>query len=576
MEKLSRTKRFEDLRQQVTHDTESDVTLPITNPEQPVATEVEPTHIKITESVPATQAPVKPASDDFLDQLLKEAKQYGMNVGVRQEEDTAANVLSQINKREPAFPDDNRPKTSAEQAFEQQVIEEAKDLYLNNNNLDIAVKIKALLDDESFLYGLDDELQPTIDSGEPTVEQESPAVPFTIDIPSWDDTEEEVTAPTVAQQAPSIEEDFDFEIPSINEPTVSIASEQPEIEQIPDLETPTIEPVIEFETVADTEVPVVEKVLIEDIIEQPVVEQIVQSEPVDFSSNTISDDMFTETSAIDKLILQALLDLGVTDEEIANVDVKPTPEVEPVSLTEQLDLSGLRPLDVETLAKQVDDIPLEVIDTKTVEPEPTIMDFKTQATEEFSFDAFFDDSMDDSSTPISSYESDDDQFKMADVSHLIPKGESNKINSDDDFAQEEPPVIFFNPNVMPQSEPFVESQPARPTEPVNEPEPFIQPTFVESPQMVMSNQPRETVGEPVFNNSLVNPDFEATITQRVMEETKQLRLQLSDYEEDMFEVAHKVTLTNKVLNAILVFLILGLVVIIAIVVYWILIAQGIV
>jgi hypothetical protein len=494
MEKLSRTKRFEDLREQVTQDITTN---------EPVAVN-EPVHSKPVEPVTNVKE-TSSADGDFLAQLLREAKEYGINTGVRQEEDTAANALSQLQKPM-VFPEDNKVRTADDVEFEQQVINEVKDLY-NNNNQDIAIKIKALLEGDS------DE----VDAVEPV----QPAVGgdlLDFDIPVWDDVIE--SAPAVSMTMAD-DDDLLFEVPDIlteasevvNQPAVTLTNEE------------------EFVVVQ----PVVDKVVPEQPIVSPVAEEVVSASQTEvFNDNpfakvvnnnhddrSISEDIFTDTSAIDKMILQALLDLGANDDETAlgdgRVDLPEPPEItQPV-----------------------------------VEPHVSLVnDQLLNQTQEFDLAELFGD------TPATNSGIAVDEFKLADLKGMEPKVTP---------VVEEPRVVSDHfENVVFKD--VVYQQPVA--------EPVVASTPLPKTDNNVNQVPVTT--EAMYNNSLLNPEFEATISQRVMEETKQLRLQLSDYEEDMYKVANKVSLTNKVLNAILVFLILGLVVIIAIVVYWILIAQGIV
>lgn len=69
---------------------------------------------------------------------------------------------------------------------------------------------------------------------------------------------------------------------------------------------------------------------------------------------------------------------------------------------------------------------------------------------------------------------------------------------------------------------------------------------------------------------------EKKLQQKLVEETQQLRVQLNEYEDDLNDLSEGVEKTNKMLNVILGCLILALLVIVAIIVFWIVQAGGLV
>ena len=71
-------------------------------------------------------------------------------------------------------------------------------------------------------------------------------------------------------------------------------------------------------------------------------------------------------------------------------------------------------------------------------------------------------------------------------------------------------------------------------------------------------------------------DLDVVIQQRIQDETIELQRRIGEYEEELDDVNGTVTYTNKVLNIILIFLILGLTVVLAVVIYWILNVRGII
>ncbi|MGB4984282.1 MAG: hypothetical protein WBO70_00730, partial [Erysipelotrichaceae bacterium] len=69
--------------------------------------------------------------------------------------------------------------------------------------------------------------------------------------------------------------------------------------------------------------------------------------------------------------------------------------------------------------------------------------------------------------------------------------------------------------------------------------------------------------------------IDGSANEKYLEETKQLRLKLDDYKEELQGVGNNVSYSNRILNFVLVILIIGLVLVLCFVVYWILLARGI-
>lgn len=71
-------------------------------------------------------------------------------------------------------------------------------------------------------------------------------------------------------------------------------------------------------------------------------------------------------------------------------------------------------------------------------------------------------------------------------------------------------------------------------------------------------------------------EAERATRQQLLNETTQMRAQLDDYEDNLNDVSEKMQHTNKVLNFVLIVLIIAMLVVLAVVVYWILSSKGII
>lgn len=71
-------------------------------------------------------------------------------------------------------------------------------------------------------------------------------------------------------------------------------------------------------------------------------------------------------------------------------------------------------------------------------------------------------------------------------------------------------------------------------------------------------------------------DTNQTERQKLLNETTQMRAQLDDYEENLYEMNEKMQRTNRILNVVFIVLIVALLVAFSVVVYWILMERGII
>lgn len=94
----------------------------------------------------------------------------------------------------------------------------------------------------------------------------------------------------------------------------------------------------------------------------------------------------------------------------------------------------------------------------------------------------------------------------------------------------------------------------------------------------------EEVQEDIAETKIVEPEkIEKALpenedgmanTERLLEETTQIRMQMDDYEDELSHLHEKVSKSNKILNAILLILIIALIAVIGVTVYWLQQAGG--
>lgn len=86
----------------------------------------------------------------------------------------------------------------------------------------------------------------------------------------------------------------------------------------------------------------------------------------------------------------------------------------------------------------------------------------------------------------------------------------------------------------------------------------------------------ETQPHRFFGKLRSHMQEEKELREKLMNETVQLRVQMDEYEDELNDMNESVSYTNRLLNFILILLILALLVVLGIVIYWILLAKGII
>ena len=103
-------------------------------------------------------------------------------------------------------------------------------------------------------------------------------------------------------------------------------------------------------------------------------------------------------------------------------------------------------------------------------------------------------------------------------------------------------------------------------------------------------EPEEVVVENTQNNSIISHeierddymeltmklDQERIFREEMMQKTKQMKLQLDEYETELNTVSNKVSHTNMVLNFVLILLILALFCLLGFIAYWALVDRGLI
>ncbi|MDD6467079.1 MAG: hypothetical protein PUF50_02740, partial [Erysipelotrichaceae bacterium] len=129
------------------------------------------------------------------------------------------------------------------------------------------------------------------------------------------------------------------------------------------------------------------------------------------------------------------------------------------------------------------------------------------------------------------------------------------------FVEEEVEEGLPEENLMEDFTPLVEE--------MNEIEPVI--ATEEEPMNVKESQHDQDIME--LTQKL---ERERIFREEVMQETKQMKLQLNEYESELNTVNHTVSRTNKVLNFVLIVLIIALFCLLAFIAYWAMVDRGII
>lgn len=93
-------------------------------------------------------------------------------------------------------------------------------------------------------------------------------------------------------------------------------------------------------------------------------------------------------------------------------------------------------------------------------------------------------------------------------------------------------------------------------------------------QETISQQVMKLINKDDFDEEIVAPVDFSEISNEFLQKTQELNLKLETYQHDLSEVNERVINTNRLLNFLIALLILGLVVVMGVVIYWIMLVRG--
>lgn len=345
-------------------------------------------------------------------------------------------------------------------------------------------------------------------------------------------------------------------------PLVEPKVEEEVVEEKPEevnLEEPVVEEIIEEaveETVEPVEEFVVEEVLEqlpEEVVEEPVVEEVEEfavEEVLEQLPEEVVEEV-TEEPAVEEVVEQLFEEVAVEEvEEDFDID---SYEEEPVIKDHFMD-------DILLEAKKysVDKGQRAAIDTTA-----TILSELTQTEQEV--------------TPFELEDATDDSFDLdfaAEIEGLLNDPATENVEEAE--AVEEPEELqaqieaIINDNI---TAPFFEDEEE---ESVVEIEEEVEEVLVEEP--VDNTQNNSIISHEIerddYMELTMKLDQERIFREEMMQKTKQMKLQLDEYETELTTVSNKVSHTNMILNFVLILLILALFVLLGFIAYWALVDRG--
>lgn len=95
-------------------------------------------------------------------------------------------------------------------------------------------------------------------------------------------------------------------------------------------------------------------------------------------------------------------------------------------------------------------------------------------------------------------------------------------------------------------------------------------------EQTISMQVMQLVNEEDLDDEVVPPVGLSEMSNEFLQKTEELNLKLETYQHDLTEVNERVINTNRLLNFLIALLILGLIVVMGVVIYWIMLVRGII
>ncbi|MBQ9840780.1 MAG: hypothetical protein IJO78_04230 [Erysipelotrichaceae bacterium] len=340
--------------------------------------------------------------------------------------------------------------------------------------------------------------------------------------------------------------------------------EEPVVEEVAveeDVEEPVVEEVFEeiFEEATVEEVveePVVEEVFEEETVEEPVVEEVFEEETVEEPVvEEVFEEIFEEATAEEPVEESTVEEVFEEVEEDFDID---SYEEEPVIKDHFMD-------DILLEAKKYS---VDMGQRAAIDTTATILSELTQSEQE----------------PIAFEleETADDSFDLefaAEIEGLLNDPATENV--------EEAEVVEEPEELQAQIEAIINDNI---TAPFFEEDEEVEEVEIEEEAVEEVEPEEETVVENTQNNSIISHeierddymeltmklDQERIFREEMMQKTKQMKLQLDEYETELNTVSNKVSHTNMVLNFVLILLILALFCLLGFIAYWALVDRGLI
>ena len=99
---------------------------------------------------------------------------------------------------------------------------------------------------------------------------------------------------------------------------------------------------------------------------------------------------------------------------------------------------------------------------------------------------------------------------------------------------------------------------------------------IQDDEQTISMQVHQLVNEENFEEEILPAVDFTEMNNEFLQKTQELNLKLETYQHELTEVNDRVINTNRLLNFLIALLILGLVIVMGVVIYWILLVRGII
>ncbi|MBQ7890946.1 MAG: hypothetical protein IJ359_02170 [Erysipelotrichaceae bacterium] len=369
-----------------------------------------------------------------------------------------------------------------------------------------------------------------------------------------DEEEDIVVQPKVEEvKVEDIVEEL-VEVLPVEEPVVEEVVEEPAVEEV-------VEEIFEEVTVEEVvEEPVVEEVFEEETVEEPVVEEIFEEETVEEPVvEEVFEEIFEEATAeeptVEKVFEELVEETVEEVEEDFDID---SYEEEPVIKDHFMD-------DILLEAKKYS---VDMGQRAAIDTTATILSELTQSEQE--------------PVAFELEETADDSFDLefaAEIEGLLNDPATENV--------EEAEVVEEPEELQAQIEAIINDNM---TAPFFEEDEEVEEVEIEEEAVEEVEPEEETVVENTQNNSIISHeierddymeltmklDQERIFREEMMQKTKQMKLQLDEYETELNTVSNKVSHTNMVLNFVLILLILALFCLLGFIAYWALVDRGLI